>query len=211
MSEQAQNPNEDEAGSDVNSVSELEALKNRAAVLGISHHVSIGVDALRKKVNDKLNGVVETTVIEEPKVVATVAPTNPVVREKSKTEKDADLRKVIVGDAMALVRCKIYNLNPTKRDLRGEIITVANKFIGKVSKFIPFGEETENGYHLPKVLYDDLVGRQYQDVRSKEVNGKTVITRRMAPEYNIVVMPALTADELHELALKQAAAERMGA
>ena len=206
MSEQTQN----DQPTGMNPADELMALKNRAELLGISHHPSIGVDALRKKVNNKLNGIAEPEQPDEP-ASAPAEPSQPIEREKTKAEKEADFRKSVVSEAMALVRCKIYNLNPQKRDLKGEIITVANKFIGKVTKFIPFGEETEKGYHIPKVLYDDLVHRQYQDIRSREVNGKTEVTRRMAPEYNIVILEPLTAEELAELALKQEAAQRMEA
>jgi hypothetical protein len=199
MSEQIQDPNTE---TESNPTEELAVLKERAKMLGISHGNNIGLESLRKKVNDKLNGVSETET-EDP---TSVGP----IREKTKAEKEQELRTHLIKESMALVRCKIYNLNPDKRDLKGEIITVANKYIGKVQKFIPFGEETDNGYHIPKVLYDDLIQRQYQDIRSKEKNGKVEIIRRMAPEYNIVVLDPLTPEELAELALKQAAAERVG-
>lgn len=180
---------------------ELSALKERARILGITFSNNIGLDALRKRVNDKINGLPE-----EPEVAASSEPVAP--RELTQQE----IREQHIAENMALLRCKIYNLNPDKRDLKGEIITVVNRFLGKVQKFIPFGEETDNGYHIPKVIYDDLVQRQYQEIRTKEKrDGKTEIIRRMAPEYNIVVLPQLTEEELQELALKQAAAERVGA
>lgn len=207
MNEQSQNPNPDE--NEVNAADEMQALKERARILGITFGNNISLEGLRKRVNDKINGLPDEP--EEKPAVAAVQSAEPVVREKTAAEKEAELRDALVKESLALIRCKIYNLNPDKRDLKGEIITVANRYIGKVSKFIPFGEETENGYHIPKVLFDDLSARQYQDIRTREENGKTIITRRMAPEFNLVVLPALTAEELAELALKQETAARMGA
>ena len=219
MSEQTQNPEtETQAGS--NPIDELTALKARADQIGMKYHPNIGLDKLRAKVNARITGMTDTDADEEDEVEdqndkapVAVVPETPVisVRPKTKAEKTQDLRNAVVKDSMALVRCKIYNLDPRKRDLKGEIITVANKFIGKVTKFIPFGEETEGGYHIPKVIYDDLVARRFLDLRSKEVNGKTVVTRREVPEYNIIVLPQLTQEELQELAIRQQAAQRLGA
>lgn len=111
--------------------------------------------------------------------------------------------------AMKLVRCRIYNLNPGKRELHGEIITVGNKYVGTLKKLIPFGEATDNGYHIPQMIYDDLKQRRYQAITTRRVNGQIKVTSRMAPEYNIEVLPPLSKEELAELAMKQAAAERM--
>ena len=219
MSEQTQNP-ETETQAGPNPMDELTSLKARADQIGMKYRPNIGVDKLRAKVNARLTGMIDTDADEEDEVedqtdaaLQAVAPETPVttVRAKTKAEKAQDFRNAVVKDAMALVRCKIYNLDPRKRDLKGEIITVANKFIGKVTKFIPFGEETEGGYHIPKVIYDDLVARRFLDLRSKEVNGKTVVTRREVPEYNIIVLPQLTQEELQELAIRQQAAQRLGA
>lgn len=209
MSEQTQAPTEAEQGTVPNAAEQLATLKSRADTMGIPYHPSIGLDALRKKVSDRLNGVKDEEAVTEQTPQAALVPD--AVRPKTAAEKEADIRRTVRADALALVRCKIYNLNPQKRDLKGEIITVANKYIGKVSKFIPFGDESEGGYHIEKVLYDDLLQRQYLDLRSKEVNGKTVTTQRMVPEYNVVVLPMLTKEELAELALKQETAARLEA
>ena len=201
-----------DAASSINPQDELNALKERAKLMGISFSGNIGVDALRQRVNDKLNGVV-TTADATPVAVAQVAAVEPVlvVREKSKAEKEQDLRTQLVRDSMALVRCRIFNMNPTKRDLHGEIITVANRFIGTVRKFIPYGEATDKGYHIPKVLYDDLVSRVFQEIKTKTVNGQIKVITRMAPEFNIQILVDLTVDELKDLSERQQAAERLTA
>jgi len=194
-----------------NPADELSALKERARIMGIPFSGNIGIDALRKRINDRLNGVAEEgetntagPANEAPKEAVAVS------RAKSKAEVEQELREKLQAEALALVRCRIYNLNPSKMDLPGEIISVGNRYIGTVRKFIPFGEATENGYHIPKVLYDDLVSRQFQHISTKNVKGRIEVKTRMVPEYNIVVLPSLTEAELAELALNQAAAERVG-
>lgn len=186
-----------ETETNLNPYEEKELLKERAKTLGITVAGNISVDTLRKRINDKLADVVND---DEEGVAVTVTP---------KTESKQELRERLIAESMALVRCRIYNLNPSKRDLPGEIITVGNRFIGTVSKFIPFGEGTDNGYHIPKVIYDDLKVRQFQQVTTKTINGKIDIKTRMVPEYNVEILPPLTDEELQELALRQAAAERL--
>lgn len=87
---------------------------------------------------------------------------------KSQRQIEQELRDSQTAEHLALVRCRVYNLNPAKADLPGEIISVANRFIGTVRKFIPFGEATENGYHIPRVLVEDLKSRQFQPTVNSE-------------------------------------------
>jgi hypothetical protein len=182
---------------------ELAQLKQRADILGVKYPRHIGVDALRKKIRDKMEGIQE----EAPE--ASKAASEP--KKKTKAEIEQELREQVQLEGMALVRCRIYNLNPSKRDLQGEIITVANSYLGTVRKFIPFGEATDNGYHIPQVIYDDLKERKFQQIMTKTVNGQIQVNTRMVPEYNIEVLDPLTEEELRELALKQEAAKRLGA
>jgi hypothetical protein len=192
---------------------ELTLLKKRATTMGIPFKANIGIDTLKNKINAKLTGDTGSNEDEnadededdEPVAVARPA------RKKTKAEIEQETRDRLQKEKMVLVRCRIYNLNPSKRDLQGEIITVANKYLGTVRKFIPFGEQTDNGYHIPKVIYDDLKGRKYQHVKTKKVQGQIQVETRMVPEYNIELMEPLSKEELAELALKQSAAQRLGA
>lgn len=183
----------------------LETLKERARTLGVVFSNNIGIDALRKKINDKMDGLKDSEIeeaVEEAKEV--------VVRRESKAERDQKIRTQQQAEQLAMVRCRIYNLDPSKRDLQGEILTVANKYVGTVCKLIPFGEATENGYHIEKILYEELKNRKFQQIKTKTVNGQIVVETRDVPEYNIEILAPLTADELRELALAQQAAERVG-
>ena len=179
-------------------VDELTLLKERAKTLGIPVSGNIGVDKLKQKIANKLAGDSEKSEEDTRQDAA-----------MSQRETEQQLRKRLQKEAMALIRCRIYNLNPSKRDLSGEIITVGNRYIGTVKKFIPFGEQTENGYHIPKILFDDLKRRKFQQIRTTRKKGQIEVKSRMVPEYNLEILPALTKEELAELALRQEAAERV--
>lgn len=191
---------------------ELSMLKDRARLMGIPFGGNIGVDALKKKINDRLNGVPSDEKPQEGPAQAVAGSSlaqPPVVKTRAQIEQE--LRDSQQAEHLALVRCRIYNLNPAKADLPGEIITVANRYVGTVRKFIPFGEATDNGYHIPRILFEDLKSRQFQHIQTKRNSkGQIEIKTRLVPEYNLVELPPLTQAELHELALRQAAAERVG-
>lgn len=198
MSQDIDTSNEDQ-GPD-----ELTLLKDRARHMGISHSPNIGLEALRKKIADKLSGETDAAPAaaadaEEPEAVEL----NPAQR-----------RRQIRRDALALVRVRITNMNPSKADLPGEIFTVANKYLGIVKKFIPYGEATDNGYHIPKVLYDQLKDRKFLQVKTKpnpRNPAQIEVERRWVPEFGIEILPALTEEDLKRLANQQAAAAGMAA
>lgn len=177
---------------DTSEDAELEALKARATMMGISFSPRIGLERLRAKVEAKLNGETEET----------AAP-------KTEQQKKAELRKKMRDEQMALVRLRIANLNPSKRDLRGEIFTVANKYVGTVRKFIPYGEATDNGYHVPKILYEQLKSRKFLQVNTRNdrnAGNQIVVDQRWVPEFSLEVLPQLTQEELNKLAASQSAA-----
>lgn len=204
MNEQSTNTSNEEIQTTTSmpQVDELQLLKERAKVLGIPTG-NVGVDTLRKKIQDKLEGKADEKSLKAVEG-SEDAP-------KSKAQIEQETRERLYRDEMKLVRCRIYNLNPSKNDLRGEIITVGNRYLGTVRKFIPFGEATDGGYHIPMCIYNELKAKKFQQIRTKSKGGQIEVSRRMVPEYNIEILPALTADELEELALQQAAAERLGA
>lgn len=140
-----------------------------------------------------------------PKAAPAIAPSP----RLTKAQQEQQIREKIQREKMYLVRCRIYNLNPAKVDLPGEIITVQNKYLGTVRKFIPFGEATDNGYHIEKVLYDDLRARKFQQIQTKKIRGQIVHETRLVSEYSIELLPNLTPEELRELATQQAAADRL--
>ena len=109
-------------------------------------------------------------------------------------------------EQLALVRCQVFNNNPAKNDLHGEIFSVQNKYLGVVRKFIPYGKFTENGYHIPRILVTMLREKKYLQVRAiKNPDGTERVEQRLAPEFTITELRPLTSEELKQLASMQAA------
>ena len=166
---------------------ELTTLKARADLLGISYHPSIGLEKLREKIN-------AATSDEVPK---TNAP-----QEENVNQKRARLKK----EALELVRIRVTCMNPAKAEWEGEILTVGNSAIGSVTKYIPFNADA--GWHVPRIIYQQLVERQCQVFVTKtDSRGNKSRQGKLIKEFAIEVMPPLTPAELHELAQRQAMAK----
>jgi len=174
----------------------LDALKAKADLIGVSYSHKIGTAALRKKIKDHIEGV------EEDEATATPEP-----KTMSKAERYASIRQKQMKECMALVRVRITNMNPDKADLGGEIFAVGTKYIGTVKKYIPYGEATDNGYHVPKILLDQMKQREFLSVKSVQnrKTGQMDITQRWVREFAIEELPPLTEKELKDLATQQAA------
>lgn len=189
-------------------VDELTALKNRANQMGLTYSNNIGVDALRTKINEALGPKTEPQEPEiDPALDQETLPLNQV------TDK-AVLRRRIYEESMRLIRVRITNLNPMKKDIPGEYVTVHNRYLGTVKKYIPFGEATDNGYHVPKILLDVLKARKFNSVKVKRNNGMGVAGNQLpqsqwVKEFAIDELPPLTKAELEQLARQQAAARGM--
>lgn len=111
-------------------------------------------------------------------------------------------------EAQALVRVRISCMNPTKKNMKGELMCVSNRNFGTIQRFVPFNRE----WHIEKVLYDALAERQFM-VFDREKTGRAnidVATPRCVPEFNIAVLPPLTKGELKDLAQRQAMANGTG-
>ena len=186
---------------------ELQLLKQRAKMLGIQFSNNIKLEALRLKVAEKL-APVEDNEPEEEEENNEPAALNPLAGDKVGAKPNAKMtkRQKLLSEAMKLIRCRITNLDPKKKDLPGEIFCVGNKFIGTVKKFIPYGEVTDNGYHIPKVLYDELESRKFLHIQTSKKAGQIQVKTSYAKEFAIEVLPQLTPEELAKLASAQLAA-----
>ena len=200
--DQALNPNADEQA-----VDELTLLKERAKVMGIPFSNNISLETLRKRVADKMEGKDEAPEVNaltgDPEIAqAMVAkPLNP-------KDNAVALRKLMHAKQMRLVRVRITNMDPKKKDLPGEIWTVANEYLGTVRKFVPYGEQADDGFHIPYCLYRLLDSKRFLHIR--DVKDRTTgIVRQdkvWAKEFSLDVLPTLTQGELDRLAAAQAAA-----
>jgi hypothetical protein len=197
--------------------SELEVLKSRARLMNITFSNNISVEKLREKINAKLaeepadedaeeaeaadndtaeddDAPVAAELIDGQDEVVDAPIVAPVTVEPKPVSRKALLqqtRETLVAEQMKLVRCRITNLDPKKKELGGEIITVGNEFIGTVRKFVPYGEATEDGWHIPYCIFTQL---------------EEQVTHHWAKEFAIEVLPQLTQAELNQMAAAQAAA-----
>ena len=209
MTEETQNQAEEQTNAPAD---ELTVLKQRATMMGIAFSNNISVATLRKKIEDKLAGEPETPEatdqpngLEEAAKVADAKDTTPAPGAKVKPKTEYEIQ---YAEQMKLVRCRITCLNPNKANLPGEILTVANRVLGTVKKFIPYGEVTDDGYHIPYILYKTLEDKKFLHIRSTRdrKTGTPQIHTSWAKEFAIEVLPPLTQEELERLATAQTAA-----
>lgn len=194
---------------------ELTLLKERAKTLGIKHSGNIGVEALREKINEKIEGTGSQNDEDEEKETAEGAEEatkeTPDFSKMTKSQRAVWVRNNTRDEAMKLVRIRIACMNPNKKALPGELFTTGNKFIGTVTKFVPFGEATDEGYHVPNCIYQMLRNRKFLQVTEKRDRrtGTNVTKTRYVPEFSVEVLPPLTEEELAKLATEQKASGRL--
>ena len=188
--------------SDVNEVTpeqELTLLKERADMMGITYHPTIGIEKLKAKINAKLAGEADPT--EETPSAAVVVVDAP----KTEYEKNKDQREA----ASRLIRVVVNCMNPAKQAWEGEIFTVSNRVIGTLRKYVPFNLDA--GYHIPYAIYDMLQDKKCQTFYNHTDPRTRLKTRKgkLVKEFNIVVLPPLTEEELKDLAQQQAIANNI--
>lgn len=187
-------------------LNELDMLKQKADQMGVPYKSNIGIETLRAKINAKLNDEPDVPDDEEEDDNTKAAPQK-AQKKMSKAEIMQAERDRQAKEEMALVRVRISCLNPAKREIKGEIVTVANRFVGTVRKFVPFGEATDEGYHLPRILLNELKSRKFNSVTTRKgPNGQMLPVQRLVPEFAIEELEPLTQEQLNKLAAAQAAA-----
>lgn len=200
--DRALNPDADEQA-----VDELTLLKERAKAMGIPFSNNISLETLRKRVADKMEGKDEAPEVNaltgDPEIAQAM-----VAKPLNQKDNAVALRKLMHATQMRQVRVRITNMDPKKKDLPGEIWTVANEYLGTVRKFVPYGEQTDDGFHIPYCLYRLLDSKRFLHIR--DVKDRTTgIVRQdkvWAKEFSLDVLPTLTQAELDRLAAAQAAA-----
>ena len=188
-------------------VDELALLKERAKQMGIPFSNNISLETLRKRIADKMEGKEEPEVNPLTGDVEIAAITTAPKKLDAKQNALA-LRKMMQRDQMKLVRVRITNMDPKKKDLPGEIWTVSNEYLGNVRKMIPYGEQTDDGYHIPYCLFRLLQSKRFLHIRTVKdrVTGVERQEKQWVKEFSLDVLPDLTKEELARLAAAQAAA-----
>jgi len=177
---------------------ELETLKARADLMGIKYHPAIGVDRLKIKINNALNGSPDS---EDKKEIS--APVSAeAIKPLTATEFNELERKSRSRKAASLVRVRVTCLNPDKKAWPGEIFSVGSAKLGTFKKYVPFN--VDEGWHVPHIIYETMKERQFTQRYTVKVNGQEVTKYKLVNEFAIEVLPPLTKEELKELARKQA-------
>lgn len=175
---------------------ELASLKARADLMGVDYHPSIGLEKLRAK------------------VVAAMSDKEPAAKETKSPKQDDALAEESEGairfrkrrEANELVRIRVACMNPAKKEWEGELFTAGNSLVGSFTKFVPFN--VEDGWHVPRIIYNQMVQRQCQIFfSSRDSRGNTIREGKLIKEFVIEVLPNLTPEELAELARRQAMAK----
>lgn len=174
---------------------ELSALKDRADLMGLSYHPSIGLEKLRTKVQEALSDV-------PPKVEAVVVPPSLSLPHIESAEEFRGRKR---KEASELVRIRLSCMNPNKKDWAGEIITTGNSVVGTFAKYVPFA--AEDGWHVPRIIYEQLAERKCQIfVSTRDSKGNTTRKGKLIREFAIEILAPLSIEELKELAQRQALA-----
>ena len=214
MTDEQNQPNTDESSAEDQKPDELSMLKSRARMMGITFSNNISVETLKQKIQEKIDGDekenVEVDELNPPETIPPVeALVNPSVPAPTKANKSQTLRQQVTLENMRLIRVRITNMDPKKKNLPGEVVTVANEYLGTVRKFVPFGEVTEDGYHIPYCIYKQLLSRKFLNIRTykdRKNNNQIKVEQHWAKEFSIEVLPPLTKEELNHLAVAQTAA-----
>lgn len=177
----------------------LEDLKERATKLGIKFHPMIGEDKLREKVAEamtRLDGE-NTPASEGSDEVAAISAY--VAPKETKAQQAYRLK----SEASELIRVRVTNMNPNKREWEGEIFTAANSVVGTFRKFVPFNVP----WHVPRIILEQLRQRQFQHFTTEvDRRGNKVRRGRLIAEFAIEELSPLSEKELKELAQRQAMA-----
>ena len=114
-------------------------------------------------------------------------------------------------NALTLVRVIVRSNDPLKRESAGEIFTVGNKTFNDgrpVKKYIPFNNE--DGWHIPKILFDHLKAAETQIFAKVTRNGQEFMEPKNIKAFNVEVLAPLTSEEIETLAIKQKATGSVG-
>lgn len=177
-------------------VDELTLLKRRADKLGVSYSNNIGLETLKERVANAMEGNKEPEVKEEAKAESA----------QSLVELRAEKRK----EAMKLVRIRYTNMNSRKKDVPGEFFTVANGIVGTIKRYVPYGEAAENGWHVENAIYKMMKRRTFTTtVTKRDDKGRPYNTSVERKEFAIEVLDPLTKEELEQLAKDQRASGRV--
>lgn len=210
----------EEAVSAIQAVDDIEVVRATAKDLDIPFSGNSGIDTIKGKIVDfllkpkedpaqNLEDLLNGNDDEEIEVAKPI-PAGPSLEEllemDPKEVEDPGLRrKVVRAKALRLHRVVITNLDPAEAQLDSTMVTVTNKYTGKVSRIVPF----DNPWHIEEILLNKLRNEKFVLRREKKGEGQKFgvkqYTTGFVKKYSIEVLDPLTKEELAELAAAQRA------
>lgn len=185
--------------------SELDTLKARAKMMGISHHPSIGVAKLKAKIESHIE---PKKAVKKEVIVRPINPKNKkrtYLTEQEYAKKHNMVSRKNVG---RLVRVRITCMNPAKKEWEGEIFSIGSAKLGTFKKYVPFN--TEDGWHIPYIMYEMIKDRKFTSFYTVVgAKGNKVRKGKLVPEFAIETLDSLNPEELKELATQQAMANNI--
>jgi hypothetical protein len=168
---------------------QFETAKQLAKLFKIKHSPNIALSTLQEKI---------TTYLKDTQGLGSV-------KDKIQELDTEDLSGLTNFQKLnRLVRVIVYNLDSSESYKKGDIFTFNNDW-GTVTKFVPYGDQCGEGYHIPKVFLPMLLNKKmalYGHVKKGNID---TTERRQAPKYNVVICEPLTLQQLHELTQRQIA------
>ncbi len=164
---------------------ELESLRKKADLMGITYSGNTSLEKLRDKVAD-VQGNIEK---EEAKQTA---------------------YNSLYDEKMRLVRCQVQCLDPQYKNSGGVFISLSNAVLGSHKWFVYFNQPIM----ITKWLYDYLKSCKYIDRSERGRRGNDGLTRTKTvnteqPSFAVIDLPQLTEAELKKLAEEQIATGRL--
>lgn len=177
-------------------VDEMTLLRARAAQLGIQVAPNIKADTLRKRIDAKLTGEPA-----EPEEAETPAPA------QTRAQAVHSLMENTSENARKLVRCTIICNDPARKDLRGEVFCVSNRFFGTIRRLVPYSRHAAESWHVEYALLRMLQRKKFYRVNQEidKTTGRTVDRSELVPLFTISLLEPLSKAELANLATAQAA------
>ena len=166
---------------------EMILLKQRAAVLNLKVHHNLSLARLRALVNEAVKK--PKTEVADPRVKKTP--------EQLEFERNDRLRK----EATRLIRVKVICMNPNKKEWPGELFDAGNRVIGNVRKYVPLDGRP---WHVEQVILNVMEDRKFLHLYTEvDKHGNEVNRSKNEKEFNITILPALTAKELEKMRIEQ--------
>ena len=176
-------------------------LLERAKVLGLKPHPTIGLEKLREKVKDAME---QPDPNPEPAPVVTPVAQTPEKTTKAPTKEETgpQRRARLHKESNRLVRVVVSCMNPRKQEQEFQMFSVSNSVIGTVTKVVPF--DVEEGFHVPQIILDQIQDAKCQVFHTvKGPRGNKVRKGKQVKEFSVRILKPLTAKELADLARDQ--------